>query len=342
MRPYRILGGFTTDANGNGSETRRLPTTASSPASASVSVQSSGSGQWTFGTQAGAEKFSTGTGNTLGPIILGVGDQAVTSVMGAQPNTTTTLIYTGWISDTNDGSDLFNVASGAQFTAGSAANQQVTLATLGPSALGSHVPVPISPDIQGIQLVPIAGSATSLSITGQTSGRTYLVGAFSAVTGPFAISDIDSSVDSAVTISWAGSTNFTFDLVGLRTSVSVLIQNDTLQPIPIVPPEATLPNAVLAFSVNMSSTGITHVIPAALTKTVHLFSINAVVSVAGAFAGMWQDTSGTVLHNETLQNGGPRHYAFSGVPLTTNLGVDFNVTAAGASFYQGSIVYNQS
>lgn len=98
----------------------------------------------------------------------------------------------------------------------------------------------------------------------------------------------------------------------------------------------------IAFAVNFASTGITHIIPGTAGKTIYLFNINAVISAAGSFAGRWQDTVGNLISDETLQNGAPRYFPFSGTPLAGGVGVglDFDVTAAGSSFYQGSVVYS--
>lgn len=102
----------------------------------------------------------------------------------------------------------------------------------------------------------------------------------------------------------------------------------------------------LPFSINMSATGVQHIIAGVAGKSLYLFAISASISAAGAFAGVWQDTNADHLLFETLQNGAPRFYPFYGAELnstgvTAGLGLDFNVTNAGSSFYQGTIIYSQ-
>lgn len=103
-------------------------------------------------------------------------------------------------------------------------------------------------------------------------------------------------------------------------------------------------NAIFQFSINMSTTGVKHVIAAPpVTSTIRLFSIFAVASAAGAFAGNWQDTAGNQISSDTLQVAGPRLMTFHGSPLPggAGVGLDFNVTNAGASFLIGHVAFSE-
>lgn len=99
---------------------------------------------------------------------------------------------------------------------------------------------------------------------------------------------------------------------------------------------------IKAFSINLASTGVQHIIAGTPNQTIYLRRIFVSVSAAGAFAGTWQDTGGTSIGSDTFQNGAPRTLPYDGAPLPggNGVGLDFNVTANGSSFLGGYVAYN--
>lgn len=129
MQPFRVIGGFTADANGNGTDTRVIGS--GHWASVYASVMAESIGNWSLGTRAGPEKFQTDDETFLGPIILQPGEWIVTKLADSQPNAPVTVIYTGWLGDANDGSDLAPVSTSQESNSsspGSIAQQSSVLA----------------------------------------------------------------------------------------------------------------------------------------------------------------------------------------------------------------------
>jgi hypothetical protein len=102
-----VDGNFKTDANGNGTDKRVIQSGHWSAVYASA--QCAGSGQWVAGKLGRAQFFQSGANVVLGPIILKPGEQAQVTVVGASAASDASIVYWGWQSDVNDGSDLASV-----------------------------------------------------------------------------------------------------------------------------------------------------------------------------------------------------------------------------------------
>lgn len=143
------------------------------------------------------------------------------------------------------------------------------------------------------------------------------------------------------TISVQLSAPSTADVTGyiqfLPPGAVVQLSNDDLMPAPVTSGQ----NRVTPISVAMSPAATVHIIPAPVQGiTIHLVSAALDVSLAGAAAGTFQDTSGGTIHNLQWQNGAPKFIYWGNYPLAAGqgAGLDFRITGALSSCFMGGSV----
>ncbi len=193
-----------------------------------------GTGQWVLGKVGSPRAFQSGADVVLGPLTLAPGEEAVLTVAGAQPSTPVTATLWGWQGSAPDGSDLAPLAGSVE-SAGSLVGVTVPIGISGPVAISGNVPVvnapasqlavvrqqsqltgspftaaagtttkvtfSLSPSAHAVAiLIGNAGGCAGVTVTGVTSGITYLSQTPSSA-GPIYFVPVVVSVDGQITVS---------------------------------------------------------------------------------------------------------------------------------------------
>jgi hypothetical protein len=194
----------------------------------------------------------------------------------------------------------------------------------------------------------------TVSITGIQSGRTWLINnSISGAPLDFQVAPVVAGLDTEVrcTVMDAGLPCKVDFVAWLANPTSFLLpsydQGAIAIPVTFSPSGGPAANpapwqaarSIVDFAIDLSVAGLHNVLAAIPGQTIWLFDIDGDVTVAGGFAGNWQDTAGVLVSRLGFQNNSPRSKHFSGAPLQTGRGLDFNVFAAGVSFYVGHVAH---
>lgn len=137
--PLQVEGGFQTDLNGKGIDTRIITT--GNYSAVWASCQCNGSGQWVMGATGYPQYFQSGANVVMGPVLLRPGEQVQVEVVGANSGAEAAINYWGWQGgNPADPSDLAPFFS-APLTAGSLSGSVALTLDGGTVGISGNVPV---------------------------------------------------------------------------------------------------------------------------------------------------------------------------------------------------------
>jgi len=371
VRPLRLDLAATTDANGNASIPLKLPVTGEWH-DLKIAASTTGPAEWAVLVSGSVVTFGRGRRVTLGPELVQDGEGVTVTVTGGpvaapiigsvtgksgspnemlasygpQPNTITLDAVAPRLQLWPDGT-LAAARTGPSFTV--AANVVTSF----------RVAIPAG--ATGLRVAPaVTGGGAfvfsyQLRVTGHQSGVAYFPAPFVGLGTPVfsrqpVTVPVDVEYDTQIDIGITGDASISLDFFVSALTAVEAIEVYAQQPFGVTsnvsgvtaaPWQAA--GAVAPFSIDLSvAAGTTVIVAAVAGKTVYLHDLDYSISAAGGFSGNFQDTAGTVISQETFQNGSPRFRRFSGAPLGLGFGFQFKNAAVGASFAVGHLSYSQA